>query len=166
MDGQPFLTLPAVAELTGKHVEWDETRGFVVIDDVPSPHMTHAVYQHPTSLPVPSVSLAAFHDSKAQDSYNIHIATTNWTWAPERINEGVVPNEGHAHLYLDGVLVTRIYGPWYQLRELTPGPHDLRITLNVNDHSDYTTGPGQVVEASTMVVVPMLQRPSSGDQHP
>jgi len=43
-----------------------------------------------------------------------------------------VAGEGHAHLYLDGEKVARVYGRWFHIPEPGPGAHSVRVTLNAN----------------------------------
>jgi len=86
--------------------------------------------------------------------WNIHITTTGFAWAPERASTSAVDGEGHAHLYLDGEKLGRLYGEWFHLnRDLEPGEHEVRVTLNANNHHDYTID-GEVVEAIVTFTVP------------
>ncbi len=84
---------------------------------------------------------------------NLKITTEGFTFAPERVNGPHMDGEGHAHVYVDGVKINRIYGPYYHLGGLTPGERSIRITLNANSHEQYARG-GQPVEATTTVVIP------------
>lgn len=88
------------------------------------------------STEVPSVNLSVHKDSLA--GYNLHIETEAFTFTPEKFGEAHVVGEGHAHLYIDGRKEARIYGPWYHLDELLPGKHTLRVTLNANNHNEYS----------------------------
>jgi hypothetical protein len=63
-----------------------------------------------------------------------------------------VAGEGHAHLYIDGKKITRLYGEWYFIPSLKPGTHTIRVTLNANTHEDYAVG-GKLVEDTVTVVV-------------
>jgi hypothetical protein len=47
-------------------------------------------------------------------------------------------NEGHAHIYINGVK-NRVYSEWYHVEdeELTQPINQIRATLNANDHSEY-----------------------------
>lgn len=83
---------------------------------------------------------------------NVYLLTRDWTWSPENVNNSHVPGEGHAHIYVDGVKVGRVYGPYHYLSGLEPGERHIRVALNSNDHSALTYG-GQPVEASTTVTV-------------
>ncbi len=84
---------------------------------------------------------------------NIHTRTSGFTFAPERVNEDHVEGEGHAHIYVDGAKISRVYTPWFHLDGLNPGRYEVEIRLNTNDHSEYTWG-GEVVKASVEVDVP------------
>lgn len=85
--------------------------------------------------------------------YNLFLTTKGFRWAPENVNTKHRKGEGHAHLYVDDVKTTRLYGPAYYLGELAPGTHVIRVTLNGNDHGDYVRGT-KIVEAETEVTVP------------
>lgn len=151
VDGEPMLPLQALGEATGTVVEWDAGRRMIVASTPAMAHVHHEMYRHPEGTPAPTLKLTATVDSKG--GFNLHLETTNWTWAAERVGGESRPNEGHAHLYVDGVQVGRPYGPWYHLSGLTPGVHDIRVTLNTNSHDDYATSAGEVVAASVTVLV-------------
>jgi hypothetical protein len=85
--------------------------------------------------------------------WNLHIEAENWAFAPERVNETSLPTEGHAHLYVNGEKLTRLYGPWYYLEGLPPGDHTLTVGLNANGHEALTVQ-GEPIEASVFITVP------------
>jgi hypothetical protein len=85
--------------------------------------------------------------------YNLFVTTKNFTWTPKQVNGKHQKGKGHAHLYVDGEKVTRLYGPAFYLGELTPGAHTVRVTLNGNDHGDYMQG-AEVLESEVEVDVP------------
>ena len=90
------------------------------------------------------------------DGYGgLHIAieTEGWRWAPEEVNGDNSPGAGHAHVYVDGEKVGRIYGSYHFLPSLEPGSHEIRVSLNSNNHSELTWQ-GNPLEASTTVNVP------------
>ena len=93
--------------------------------------------------------------AQADDSggVSVHIMAHNWTWAPENVNGPHVPGEGHAHIYVDGEKVNRVYGPNYYLQGLSEGEHHISVTLNANTHNDLLVD-GKKVEAMAMVTVP------------
>ena len=89
-----------------------------------------------TEKTVPTVSFTLTKDG-ANDGWNLHILTTNFTFTPQNENTAPVANEGHAHLYIDGKLSV-VYGPWYHVDALAPGEHTVTVSLNANDHSIFT----------------------------
>lgn len=111
---------------------------------------------HHGHLPVdgpqaPKVALDAQPD--AMTGWNLHIRTENFRFAPERVNQAHRAGEGHAHVYVDGKKLARVYGPWLHIESLPPGRHVLRVTLNANTHDDLTVG-GAPVEASIVLEQP------------
>lgn len=112
-------------------------------------HKTLAI---PAGQPVPMVKLVAHLD--AMQGWNLEVQVTNFRFAPEQINRKSLTTEGHAHLYIDGKKVTRLYGSWYYLANLEPGQHQITVTLNANGHEELTFN-GQSIAASTIVHVPV-----------
>ena len=84
--------------------------------------------------PIPAVSFSMEPDSLS--GWNIQITTENIRFAPENVNQDAHIGEGHAHIYVDGFKMARVYSAAYHLKKLTPGPHQVVIRLSANDHSD------------------------------
>ena len=110
----------------------------------------HGAVEVPEAMAVPKVSIEVLPDPKS--GWNLHIMTQDFLFAPERASMEHSPGEGHAHLYVDGEKIGRLYGPWYHISELSPGQHEIRVTLNANDHRDYTVN-GEVISASAKLTV-------------
>lgn len=114
----------------------------------------HAGHHHGTlevSGTPPTLGIKVEPDSMT--GWNLQLITTAFRFAPEHVGGAVVPNEGHAHLHVDGKKVARLYGPWFHLESLASGPHVLRVTLNANSHEELNIG-GKPIEASIGVVAP------------
>lgn len=96
----------------------------------------------PLSLPAgeaaPSLALRVAEDPVA--GWNLEVATTHFRFAPEAAGAPPRPGEGHAHLYVNGRKVARLYGPWFHLASLPKGEARLRVTLNANDHRPLAVG--------------------------
>ena len=71
----------------------------------------HGQVTIPPGQPVPSVKLVAHPD--AMRGWNLEVRVSNFVFAPERVNTKGITSEGHAHLYLDGKKLTRLYSSWY-----------------------------------------------------
>lgn len=82
---------------------------------------------------IPNIEIEVLADSMS--GWNIKIITENFDFAPDKVNQDATPNEGHAHLFVDNYKFARLYGNWYHLKALTPGKHEVKVTLNANDHS-------------------------------
>lgn len=90
----------------------------------------------------PTIKVIAQKDMMS--GYNIRIKTKNFIWAPSRASTAHRAGEGHAHIYVDGVKIGRVYGEWYHLAtanlNLAAGEHLIRVDLNGNDHVPYMVG--------------------------
>ncbi len=122
----------------------------------PSPHHSgkndheHGMLEIPPGQPVPTVDLIIHPD--ARRGWNLEIQVTNFTFAPERVNQASNFQEGHGHLYVDGVKITRLYGNWYYLESLAPGTREITVSLNANGHEALMHN-GQPIQVTRQVVV-------------
>ncbi|MHA7775548.1 hypothetical protein [Roseibium sp. M-1] len=82
--------------------------------------------------------------------WNLHILTENFTFAPAHAGLADVPGEGHAHIYVNGEKVARVYGPWFHVPALPKGAAMVEVTLNANDHSTLAID-GDVLKKSVMI---------------
>ena len=74
--------------------------------------------------------------------FNVHVVTTNFIWRPEMASMKYVPGEGHAHVFLEGRKIMRIYNEWFHLNTYQfatkAGEQLLSIEFVGNDHAPYT----------------------------
>lgn len=128
-----------------------------VIVDGAMPGMTH---DHSAKLELaagsaPRVNLQLF--PLAGGGFNLRAQTLNFIFTPQNVDGEPVAGEGHAHLYIDGVKIARVYGEWHYLESLPAGAETLSVTLYANDHSAFSV---DGVEISDSVSLSALQ---SGD---
>lgn len=135
-----IASISVVSFLLGMYYSSANTAVPVEVEAEEGMAMTH---MHPMteldpSLPVPAVSVEAIPDEK--DGYNIHVTTEHFAFTPEMVNGDVVSNSGHAHIYVNGTKVARLYGPWFNLPSsaLQSGRNEVMVTLNANDHSEWS----------------------------
>ncbi len=95
---------------------------------------------------------------------NVKVTTTGFTFAPENVDGQDVEGEGHAHVYVDGHKVGRLYGPHHHLGGLGAGDHEIRVILNTNSHAVYAKG-GEAIEAVTTVQVASAGDGGDGHDH-
>lgn len=96
------------------------------------------------------VSIKVKQDKMA--GYNLFVTTRSFRWAPEHASGKHVKGEGHAHLMIDGVKVTRLYGNAYYIGKLASGTHTVTVELNGNDHVPYVRKGHEIASTATVVV--------------
>jgi hypothetical protein len=96
----------------------------------------HAMLDINNWAQIPELKIDAIKDAK--DGYNIHIQTKNFTFTPENVNTKNIDNQGHAHIFINGIKISRVYGSWYYVSsdKLQSGMNTIEVTLNANDHSE------------------------------
>lgn len=67
-------------------------------------------------------------------SYNVRVQTLNFMFAPHHVGMEPVAGEGHAHLYVDGEKVARVYGEWHHLESLPEDADMISVGLFANNH--------------------------------
>jgi len=89
--------------------------------------------------------------------FNVQVVTSNFAWRPEMASMKHVPGEGHAHVFLDGRKIMRIYNQWFHLNtyqfSTRAGEQLLSIEFVGNDHAPYTIA-GLPVGTEQIVDVP------------
>lgn len=114
------------------------------------PTHIHATQEVDPNSP-PEVTLAVSED--ALSGWNIRVSTRDFTFAPEMVNQENVPRHGHAHLYVNGQKIARLYGPAFHIPDLPEGRNVISVSLNANDHSDLVLN-GQPIFAEVTVMNP------------
>jgi hypothetical protein len=98
--------------------------------------------------------------------FNVQVVTSNFVWRPEMASMQHVPGEGHAHVYLDGRKIMRIYNEWFHLNtyqfSTKSGEQLLSIEFVGNDHAPYTiqglpVGAEQVVDVPSDEIQPVVR---------
>jgi hypothetical protein len=118
---------------------------------------SHAQHGHgePLSLAAgpdaPTLEIALMPDPDS--GWNLHVMTTGFRFAPQNAGKPHVPGEGHAHVYVNGKKIARLYGPWMHIAALPGGAATLEVTLNANDHRPLAVE-GEPLAARISVNVP------------
>jgi len=93
----------------------------------------------------PTIDLQVY--ALADGGYNLRIQTSNFTFTPQNIDMAPVIGEGHAHLYVDGVKLARLYGEWHHLPTLPPDAEVLTVSLYANNHQGFAVD-GNIISSS------------------
>ena len=123
------------------------SREHEVTDDATTSHSSHEMFAVDAET-APSVKVLADADQKG--GWNITLVTENFTFTPQVVGEADVEGTGHAHIWVDGVKVGRVYGNNYYLGAQGEGDHEIKVTLNTNQHKDYAVD-GVVISDSISV---------------
>lgn len=114
-----------------------------------APAMSHASTEvDPANTP--TVKITAIKDPKS--GYNINLATTNFSFAPQNASTDHVEGEGHAHLYVNGEKIGRLYGNWVHVDDLKDGDNIITVTLNGNNHNDLQLN-GKIISDTVVITV-------------
>ena len=98
----------------------------------------------------PSVSLSV---SRATDSsWSVEIKTDNFVFDQMADEPKHIAGHGHAHLYLNGMKLQRMYGHNASIGQLPPGDYTVSVELNSNLHMPYRNG-DDVVSAKQVISV-------------
>ncbi len=97
-------------------------------------HDHSAMTQWDSTLPLPTLTLAIVNDTMA--GVNLHIATTGYTMTPEVVGQADIVGGGHAHVYVNGVKLGRVYSDWVHIPDVKSGDL-IRVSLNGNSHAGW-----------------------------
>lgn len=128
--------------------------------DMEVPEHTHHVHNHSHhqhgSLEIvahenlPEIDLVLHKDPKS--GWNAQILLENMVFAPAHASTQHVDGEGHAHIYINGEKINRVYSEWYHFGALEPGTHTVTVTLSTNDHMELTHD-GQPISDTEVIEV-------------
>ncbi len=99
--------------------------------------------------PAPAVSLVV---SETPQGWTVDVVASEFAFSEEYLGLFHVPGMGHGHLYVGGMKLGRLFSTQAQIGALPPGRHEVRVTLNTNDHRAYVVD-GTPVTATAWIEV-------------
>lgn len=105
----------------------------------------------PEGEDAPTIEVVMHKD--AVSGWNLQIVTTNFSFTPKNVNQKNTPGEGHAHVYVNGEKLARLYSPWMHIGKLPAGQVTISASLNANDHSTISVG-NKPLSAETVIQTP------------
>lgn len=84
--------------------------------------------------------------------WNVHLITERFTFSPQNASRDHVVGEGHAHIYLNGEKLNRVYSNWYHIDAMPDGENEVQVTLNANDHRVFEVDGAQITAIQTVTV--------------
>jgi len=95
--------------------------------------MQHGFIEVSTDSIVPEIKkIELIKDPMA--GWNLYLQTANFTFTPENASKEHLPGQGHAHLYINGNKIARLYGNWFHIEELKNVENSIEVSLNANTH--------------------------------
>ncbi|MGC1497546.1 MAG: hypothetical protein WA790_17215 [Sulfitobacter sp.] len=116
--------------------------------------MDHAS-MHETPLNVPAENaprVAVVLKPDPMTGYNLHVTVDNFAFNPQGASLAHVPGQGHAHVYINGEKLSRLYGEWMHIAALPKGEVTVEVTLNSNDHRPLSVNGAPISASSTLNV--------------
>lgn len=101
---------------------------------------------------VPTVDIGVSKD--VVKGWNLETKVKNFRFAPENVNTKNNPGEGHAHIYLNGKKMARLYSSWFHLENLPPGRNKLTVGLKSNTHETLVHNSQKIEDTEVIEVTP------------
>ena len=98
--------------------------------------MDHGLSNGIAASPAPTIELAR-EPEVSKNGFSVDIVTENFEFVRINDTEDHVDGQGHAHIYLNGVKLGRLYKNRFDIGTLSPGNYVLTVALNSNDHRPY-----------------------------
>ncbi len=115
-----------------------------------SGHHHGEILSLPSGPAAPTLGIEVTRDPMS--GWNLRIETTNFRFSPENASGPHLDGEGHAHAYVNGQKVARVYGPWFHLGTLPEGEVAVTVTLNSNDHRTLAVADVPLQATRTLIV--------------
>ncbi|WP_171174674.1 hypothetical protein [Ruegeria sp. HKCCD8929] len=115
-----------------------------------------AAHDHSTAVNLPAgedapgLQIDVIKDPMA--GWNLHVMPQNFRFSPENASRTDIPGEGHAHIYVNGTKLGRLYSNWYHLTNLPKGEVEIEVSLNANSHSPLMVDNVPVAVSTTIQV--------------
>lgn len=84
--------------------------------------------------PAPAIELAVVADG---DGWKVRVLSNEFEFSSEFLGLYHIPGMGHGHLYIGGMKQGRMLNAEARIGPLPKGTHEVRVTLNTNDHRAY-----------------------------
>jgi len=112
-------------------------------------HAAHSAHMAGTEGPVPQVSMTVTAQG-SDGPWDVALSTQNIEFV--KVEDGTPDSAGtgHAHLYLNGLKLGRLYSTSATIGKLLPGTYSVKVALNSNSHRPYTDDGKPVAATATI----------------
>jgi hypothetical protein len=119
-------------------------------------HAKATAHDHSTATNLPAGADAPWLEialtPDPMTGWNLHVMPQNFRFSPENASTADIPGEGHAHVYVNGTKLARLYGNWMHIDHLPQGEVEVSVSLNANSHSPLLVDNVPVSAAVTLQV--------------
>ncbi len=98
----------------------------------------------------PTLDIAVYADPVG--GWNMNIMTSNFTFDAAAAGRENIEGHGHAHVYVNGMKLGRVYGDWHHIGKLPLGRNEVSVSLYANDHSGLSLGGEKITSTATVIV--------------
>jgi len=130
-------------------LKFEEAAELIVRAKIENQMMDHSVSNGQEA----AVSISLKIGDVSQDGLNGEIEIEGLELTPVGDSSPHVPGQGHAHLYLNGLKLGRIFSREFSIGPLLAGEYVLEVGLNTNDHRPYLNEDAQPVAAKLIFLI-------------
>lgn len=98
--------------------------------------MNHGGTGGVSARPSPKLRITA-PDGISEAGFHLKLEVEDFSFVLAPDGTQHIQNEGHAHVYLNGLKLRRLYEKNFALGAIPPDKYELKIALNTNDHRPY-----------------------------
>ena len=122
--------------------------------------MDHGTIEVPSNTASPKIGLGLFKDEMS--GYNLQITVKAFVITPPIVSQMSEPSsliaQGHAHLFINGVKIQRVYGEYVHLPSALFDEGINTITVSLNDHN-HATWTSKGVEIQSTLTIDRRKKP-------
>ncbi len=104
--------------------------------------------------PAPKVWLNV---SDTETGWEVNIVSDEFEFSHNFAGSYHIPGMGHGHIYVGGMKLARVFDSTYHIGALPAGQHEIRVTLNTNDHRAYVVD-DEPVTASAIITAEAAEK--------
>ena len=98
----------------------------------------------------PTLDTAIYPDPVS--GWNLNVMTTNFTFDAGAAGLENAEGRGHAHVYVNGMKLGRVYGDWHHIGKLPLGRNEVTVSLYANDHSGLARDGMKITSTKEVIV--------------
>jgi len=160
---------PTAKEVPMKH-DMANMSGMAEMENMKGMVHDHKPISIPEGAAAPKINIAIFQDKK--DGFNLHISVADFELEPPEFESTFITSpaqstmarteklivDGHAHLYVNGKKISRVYGNYVHLPSglFNPGINMIMVSLNAHSHDVWTLNNNQIM--ATLIINPKLKK--------